>query len=169
MGAAGYPCRPPVQCSGLVHFHNWTFQAAWSPSAILRSNTLRYNWGRNRHHFFNCVFSCQDLHQQCLGGLCLWQELPHPQPRHRRDHLHSSGGGQGTLSPCCTHSSTHLPQADVNLAVAAARAAFKLGSTWRTMDASNRGNLLNKWCWSLLAFHLRFHQYMSSFQPIVLR
>jgi len=28
--------------------------------------------------------------------------------------------------------------------VKAARAAFKLGSTWRTMDASNRGTLLNK-------------------------
>jgi len=35
-------------------------------------------------------------------------------------------------------------KADVDKAVAAARRAFKLGSTWRTMDASARGVLLNK-------------------------
>lgn len=35
-------------------------------------------------------------------------------------------------------------QADVNKAVAAAKHAFKLGSEWRRMDASERGNLLNK-------------------------
>jgi len=35
-------------------------------------------------------------------------------------------------------------KADVDLAVKAAREAFKLGSKWRTMDASQRGNLLNK-------------------------
>uniref|UniRef100_A0A0N5BB12 Aldedh domain-containing protein n=1 Tax=Strongyloides papillosus TaxID=174720 RepID=A0A0N5BB12_STREA len=34
---------------------------------------------------------------------------------------------------------------DVDRAVAAARAAFKLGSEWRRMDASKRGILLNKW------------------------
>lgn len=35
-------------------------------------------------------------------------------------------------------------QADVDIAVEAARRAFKFGSTWRTMDASNRGRLINK-------------------------
>jgi len=35
-------------------------------------------------------------------------------------------------------------QADIDLAVAAAKAAFKRGSTWRTMDASARGLLLLK-------------------------
>ena len=35
-------------------------------------------------------------------------------------------------------------KADVDKAVAAACEAFKLGSTWRTMDASQRGVLLNK-------------------------
>lgn len=35
-------------------------------------------------------------------------------------------------------------KADVDVAVAAARAAFKLGSPWRTMDASQRGKLINK-------------------------
>ncbi|KAL5004464.1 hypothetical protein ScPMuIL_017920 [Solemya velum] len=33
---------------------------------------------------------------------------------------------------------------DVDKAVAAANAAFKIGSSWRTMDASKRGRLLNK-------------------------
>ena len=35
-------------------------------------------------------------------------------------------------------------QADVDLAVKAANEAFKLGSTWRTMDASQRGVLINR-------------------------
>lgn len=35
-------------------------------------------------------------------------------------------------------------KADVDRAVKAARDAFKLGSEWRTMDASKRGHLLNK-------------------------
>lgn len=35
-------------------------------------------------------------------------------------------------------------KADIDKAVAAARQAFKLGSKWRTMDASERGRLLNK-------------------------
>jgi len=35
-------------------------------------------------------------------------------------------------------------KADVELAVAAARKAFSLGSAWRTMDASARGQLLNR-------------------------
>lgn len=35
-------------------------------------------------------------------------------------------------------------QNDVNKAVESAKAAFKTGSTWRTMDASERGVLLHK-------------------------
>lgn len=35
-------------------------------------------------------------------------------------------------------------KADAELAINAARAAFKFGSTWRTMDASARGLLLFK-------------------------
>ena len=35
-------------------------------------------------------------------------------------------------------------QADVDKAVAAAKEAFKIGSPWRRMDASARGNLMNK-------------------------
>ena len=36
-------------------------------------------------------------------------------------------------------------QADVDIAVAAARSAFNYGSEWRTMNASNRGRLMYKW------------------------
>ena len=35
-------------------------------------------------------------------------------------------------------------KADIDVAVGAAREAFKLGSEWRTVDASKRGLLLNK-------------------------
>lgn len=38
----------------------------------------------------------------------------------------------------------HADKNDVDLAVKAARAAFELGSPWRTMDASKRGELINK-------------------------
>ena len=37
-----------------------------------------------------------------------------------------------------------LFKADVDRAVAAANEAFKIGSPWRTMDARDRGILLNK-------------------------
>ena len=35
-------------------------------------------------------------------------------------------------------------QADADVAVAAAKEAFRLGSPWRTMDASDRGRLMYK-------------------------
>jgi len=34
--------------------------------------------------------------------------------------------------------------ADIDVAVQAAKAAFKRGSVWRTMDASGRGRLMSK-------------------------
>ena len=37
-----------------------------------------------------------------------------------------------------------MSQADVDVAVAAAKQAFRLGSPWRTMDASDRGLLINR-------------------------
>ena len=36
-------------------------------------------------------------------------------------------------------------QADVDIAVAAARQAFAYGAPWRTMNASERGRLMYKW------------------------
>ena len=38
----------------------------------------------------------------------------------------------------------HILQADVDLAVKAAREAFQLGSPWRRMDASQRGVLMHR-------------------------
>ncbi len=58
-----------------------------------------------------------------------------------------SGKTFPTLNPCTGDKICDVSEgdkADVDLAVAAARKAFELGSTWRTMDASNRGNLLRK-------------------------
>ena len=37
-----------------------------------------------------------------------------------------------------------LVKADIDVAVKAATEAFKCGSKWRTMDASERGRLMNK-------------------------
>ena len=37
-------------------------------------------------------------------------------------------------------------QADVDVAVKAATEAFKMGSKWRSSDASERGRLMNKVC-----------------------
>ncbi|CAG5119457.1 unnamed protein product [Candidula unifasciata] len=51
---------------------------------------------------------------------------------------------------------------DVDLAVAAARAAFKLGSPWRTLDASKRGYLINKFA-SLLE---RDFEYLASLETL---
>ena len=43
---------------------------------------------------------------------------------------------------CCSLNLTF--QEDIDKAVAAAKEAFKLGSPWRRMDASQRGRLLYK-------------------------
>ena len=58
-----------------------------------------------------------------------------------------SGKTFPTINPCNGEKICDVAEGDkedVDIAVAAAREAFKLGSTWRTMDASKRGNLLGK-------------------------
>jgi len=58
-----------------------------------------------------------------------------------------SGKTFTTYDPCTGDKIADVQEgdkADVDKAVAAARAAFELGSAWRTMDASNRGRLMNK-------------------------
>ena len=58
-----------------------------------------------------------------------------------------SGKTFPTINPCNGEKICDVAEgdkADVDLAVAAAREAFKLGSPWRTMDASMRGRLLYK-------------------------
>jgi len=52
-----------------------------------------------------------------------------------------------TINPCTGEKIIDVQEADkadVDKAVAAAKAAFKLGSPWRRMDASERGRLLSK-------------------------
>jgi len=59
----------------------------------------------------------------------------------------ASGKVFPTLNPATAEKITDVSEgdkADIDKAVAAARAAFKLGSKWRTMDASARGRLMNK-------------------------
>nr|XP_002128130.1 aldehyde dehydrogenase, mitochondrial [Ciona intestinalis] len=58
-----------------------------------------------------------------------------------------SGKTFATINPCTEEKICDIQEgdkADVDLAVKAASEAFKLGSPWRTMDASQRGVLLNK-------------------------
>lgn len=58
-----------------------------------------------------------------------------------------SGKTFPTYNPSTEEVIAHIQEgdkADVDIAVKAARAAFKLGSKWRTMDASDRGKLLYK-------------------------
>jgi len=58
-----------------------------------------------------------------------------------------SGKSFPTLNPATGEVICHVAEgdkADVDIAVKAARDAFKLGSRWRTMDASERGLLLNR-------------------------
>lgn len=62
-------------------------------------------------------------------------------------HKTDSGKTFNTVNPANEQVIAEIQEsstADVNKAVAAAKAAFKLGSPWRRMDASERGNLLNK-------------------------
>jgi aldehyde dehydrogenase (NAD+) len=58
-----------------------------------------------------------------------------------------SGKTFPTINPCNGEKICDVAEgdkADIDRAVAAAREAFKLGSPWRTMDASERGRLISK-------------------------
>ncbi|XP_072050603.1 aldehyde dehydrogenase 1A1-like [Amphiura filiformis] len=58
-----------------------------------------------------------------------------------------SGNSFTTINPTTAEKICNVQEADkadVDLAVKAAREAFKLGSPWRRMDASQRGRLINK-------------------------
>jgi len=62
-------------------------------------------------------------------------------------HKSVSGKTFPTVNPVTEEVICHVQEgdkADVDLAVDAATKAFRLGSPWRTMDASERGRLLNK-------------------------
>ncbi|XP_071482598.1 aldehyde dehydrogenase, mitochondrial-like, partial [Diadema antillarum] len=58
-----------------------------------------------------------------------------------------SGKTFPTINPATEEIITHVAEADkadVDIAYEAAKKAFQLGSPWRTMDASERGRLINK-------------------------
>uniref|UniRef100_A0A6M2DXE0 aldehyde dehydrogenase (NAD(+)) n=1 Tax=Xenopsylla cheopis TaxID=163159 RepID=A0A6M2DXE0_XENCH len=62
-------------------------------------------------------------------------------------HKSVSGKTFPTINPATGEVITQIQEgdkADIDIAVKAARNAFKLGSPWRTMDASDRGRLVNK-------------------------
>ena len=76
-----------------------------------------------------------------------------------------SGKTFPTLNPCTGEKICDVSdgdKADVDLAVAAASEAFKLGSPWRTMDASQRGRLLTK----LADLLERDRDYLSSLETL---
>jgi len=77
----------------------------------------------------------------------------------------ASGKTFPTLNPCTGEEICQLAEgdaADINKAVEAAREAFKMGSTWRTMDASARGRLLYK----LADAIERDRQYIASLETL---
>lgn len=62
-------------------------------------------------------------------------------------HRSKSGKTFPTINPATGETIAEVQEGDatdINVAVQAANKAFKLGSPWRTMDASQRGVLLNK-------------------------
>ena len=70
-----------------------------------------------------------------------------------------------TINPCTGEKIVDVQEgdkADVDKAVAAAKAAFKLGSPWRRMDASKRGKLLLKFA----ALLERDAQYLGSLETL---
>jgi len=76
-----------------------------------------------------------------------------------------SGKTFATLNPATGETIAQVQEADkadVDKAVAAARAAFKLGSPWRTMDASQRGHLLYK----LADLMERDREYLASLESL---
>ncbi|XP_073969317.1 aldehyde dehydrogenase, mitochondrial-like [Rhodnius prolixus] len=77
----------------------------------------------------------------------------------------TSGSTFETIDPATGQVITEVSRAnkdDVDIAVKAAQDAFKLGSPWRSMDASQRGFLLNK----LADLITRDHVYIASLETL---
>ena len=83
-----------------------------------------------------------------MGGLRFWEDFRHGEPGLGCRDLPSAGDLlhclHWTVSAILYCMGQEGDKADIDCAVAAARAAFKLGSAWRTIDASARGALLYK-------------------------
>ncbi|XP_012259114.1 aldehyde dehydrogenase, mitochondrial [Athalia rosae] len=80
-------------------------------------------------------------------------------------HRSKSGKTFPTINPSTGATITDVQEgdaADINIAVQAAKNAFKLGSPWRTMDASHRGVLLHK----LADLMERDRKYLASLETL---
>lgn len=80
-------------------------------------------------------------------------------------HKSQSGNTFPTINPTTEEIIADVQEgnaADIDKAVEAARKAFRLGSPWRTMDASKRGLLLNR----LADLMERDHNYLSSLETL---
>merc|ERR1711935_1050216 len=89
----------------------------------------------------------------CRNQSKMAQPIPNPEVRFTQIFINNewvnsvSGKTFTTINPATGEEICKVQEgdkADIELAVTAARQSFELGSTWRTMDASQRGNLLNK-------------------------
>jgi len=67
------------------------------------------------------------------------------------------------MSLFCSSAFNWLLQADVDKAVAAAKAAFKIGSPWRKLDASARGKLLNK-VYHIISYLFSFRESVQDYK-----
>lgn len=93
------------------------------------------------------------VHQQWVRWRRIRQDLCHPESGHRQGDRPGGRGRQGEWArplqtiPCqnCIRPLLPSSQADVDLAVAAAKKAFHRGSAWRQMSPLQRTNLMNKW------------------------
>nr|XP_006816163.1 PREDICTED: aldehyde dehydrogenase, mitochondrial-like [Saccoglossus kowalevskii] len=113
----------------------------------------------------------------CVIGRCAYGSAAQPKPYTSPDigckqifinnewHDSVSGKTFPTINPSTCEKICDIAEgdkADVNKAVVAAREAFKLGSPWRTMDASERGLLMNK----LADLIERDREYLASLETI---
>merc|ERR1719309_240040 len=90
---------------------------------------------------------------RCMSGLSLPDPITDPDVRYTGIFINNewveseSGKTFATVNPATGQVIAEIQEgdkADVDKAVAAAREAFRLGSPWRTMDASQRGRLLHR-------------------------
>ncbi|KAH3809551.1 hypothetical protein DPMN_137924 [Dreissena polymorpha] len=83
-----------------------------------------------------------------MGDPILCPEIKYTQLFINNEWVNSQSGKTfPTLNPCTGKEICQVQEADkadVDLAVKAARAAFRRGSPWRKLDASKRGQLMNK-------------------------